>query len=164
MQMWAVFAQSPLFLFSLLGLALLFVILTGILFFQVRELRKRQAVLFSGKEARDLETLLIEQRQEIIHLDKEIQELFEISNSLHRLASSSLHKVAVLRFNPFKDTGGNQSFSVALLDGKNNGAVISSLHTKEGTRVYAKPIKAGEAEGFPLTEEEKEALIKAQQK
>jgi hypothetical protein len=69
--------------------------------------------------------------------------------------------VSVLRFNPFKEVGGNQSFCVALLDGKNSGVVISSLHTREGTRVYAKPVIAGNADGFPLTEEEKTAIAQA---
>ncbi|MEP7162692.1 MAG: DUF4446 family protein, partial [Candidatus Moraniibacteriota bacterium] len=54
-----------------------------------------------------------------------------------------------------------QSFAIAFLDGKNSGAVISSLHTREGTRVYAKPVKAGEADGFPLTDEEKTVIEQA---
>ena len=54
-----------------------------------------------------------------------------------------------------------EGFAVAMLDGKNNGVVISSLHTREGTRVYAKPVKAGEADGFPLTEEEKATIEEA---
>jgi hypothetical protein len=62
------------------------------------------------------------------------------------------------RFNPFKEVGGDQSFSVALLNGKNNGLVISSLYTREGTRIYAKAITNGLSEKHPLTEEEEEII------
>ena len=58
--------------------------------------------------------------------------------------------------------GGNQSFAIALLDGHNNGLVISSLYTREGTRIYAKPIIKGNSPRHPLTEEEKKAIAKAQ--
>jgi uncharacterized glyoxalase superfamily protein PhnB len=64
----------------------------------------------------------------------------------------------MVRFNPFNDMGGDQSFAMALLNGKNNGLVISSLYTKEGTRVFSKAIKAGKTEKHPLTEEEEEAI------
>jgi hypothetical protein len=73
-----------------------------------------------------------------------------------------VHKVGVVRFNPFKDLGGDQSFSIALLDGENNGVVVSSLHTREGNRVYAKPVELGKAVKHPLTEEEQEAIKKAE--
>jgi hypothetical protein len=74
------------------------------------------------------------------------------------LGQKSIHKVGIIRFNPFKDIGGDQSFALALLDGKNSGIVISSLHTREGTRIYSKPIIKGESEKYTLTEEEKQAI------
>ena len=97
-------------------------------------------------------------------LDTDIQELFEISNKIHALANRSIHKVAMVRFNPFKDLGGNQSFSLALLDGKNDGIIISSLHTREGTRVYSKAITKGEASEHELTDEEQSILAQAKAK
>jgi hypothetical protein len=115
-------------------------------------------MLFSGKEAKDLESIILAHTKEISELDKEIQELFEISNKIHALAQRSIHKVGIVRFNPFKDIGGDQSFALALLDGKNSGLVISSLHTREGTRIYSKPIIQGESGKYTLTEEEKSAI------
>src|SRR5688572_63669 len=53
----------------------------------------------------------------------------------------NLQKISLKRFNPYQDTGGDQSFAVALLDGKDNGLVITSLHARTGTRVFAKEIK-----------------------
>jgi len=142
------------------GEILLFGFVIG-LFIQNKHLKKKLSLFFSGKEAKDLEKVLVDQLNETKALDQEIQQLFEISNQLRDLGMKSIHKTALIRFNPFKEVGSNQSFCVALLDGKNSGFVISSLHTREGTRVYSKPIISGEADGFPLTEEEKGAILQA---
>ena len=76
---------------------------------------------------------------------------------------SHLQKMGFVRFNPFSDTGGDQSFCLAILDGQDNGIVISSLHSREQTRVYAKEIVAGKPKGVELSKEEREALKKATQ-
>jgi hypothetical protein len=77
--------------------------------------------------------------------------------SLGAIAESGLYKKGFVRYNPFGDVGGNQSFSLALIDGTGNGYVISSIHSREGTRVYAKTVEAGGSE-YNLSEEEKKAI------
>ncbi|HVM30580.1 MAG TPA: DUF4446 family protein [Candidatus Limnocylindrales bacterium] len=72
----------------------------------------------------------------------------------------ALQRVGVVRFNPFEDTGGNQSFAVALLDDRGDGVVMSSLHSRQSTRVYLKPISGGRSE-TALSDEESEALRRA---
>ena len=133
-------------------------ILNVIVLLKIRNLNKRARSFFSGKKAKDLEGIITNHNKEIKELDKEVQELFDISNRIHNLATNSLHKIGVIRFNPFKDIGGDQSFAIALLDGKNSGIIISSLHTREGTRIYTKPIIQGASKKYPLTEEEKQAI------
>lgn len=157
--------QTPqtLLIISLAGaifgfLGLLFAIIAML---QLRKNKKKMDILFSGKEAVDLESILLNHSKELTILDKEIQELFEISNRIHSLALRSVHKVGIIRFNPFKDIGGDQSFALALLDGKDSGIVISSLHTREGTRIYSKPVAKGISEKYTLTEEEKMAIKEA---
>ena len=89
--------------------------------------------------------------------------LGELTKELKRLGEEgALHvqKVGLVRFNPFKEIGGDHSFSLALLDGKETGVVITGLHTRERTRVYMKAIKAGRGE-HELSEEERKALEKA---
>ena len=113
---------------------------------------------FEGKNGKDLEALMIKNDQDLKKLDADIQELYIISNKINTLAQKSIHRVGMVRFNPFKDIGGDQSFSVALLDGKNSGITFSSLHTREGTRVYVKPIIKGKSEKYTLTEEEKQVI------
>jgi hypothetical protein len=67
----------------------------------------------------------------------------------------------LVRFNPFGDTGGNQSFALALLDSEGDGVVILSLHSREGTRIYVKPVKKGKAE-LKVSDEEERAIKIAQ--
>jgi hypothetical protein len=94
-------------------------------------------------------------------LNRELDNVYAAVEELRKVAARSLHKVALERFNPFKEVGGNQSFSVAFLDAENTGIVISALHTREGTRVYGKPIVRGGAANYPLTEEEKAVVADA---
>jgi hypothetical protein len=76
---------------------------------------------------------------------------------LERVQRRAIQRVGLVRFNPFEDTGGNQSFALALLDQHGDGLVISSLHARTGTRVYGKAIAGGKAEAA-LSDEEAEAL------
>jgi hypothetical protein len=124
----------------------------------VSRVKKNQTELFSGKNGNDLEKLILDHGHNIKELDRDIQDLYGISNKINDLANRSVHKVGVVRFNPFKDLGGDQSFSIALLDGQSSGLIISGLHTREGNRVYAKPVEKGKAVKHPLTEEEVEAI------
>lgn len=153
-----------------LGLSIIGAVIVGILLLiwniflhlNVSRIKKNQQQLFSGKNGADLEKTILAHAKNLKELDRDIQDLYGISNQIHNLAKKSVHKVGVVRFNPFKDLGGNQSFSVALLDGENSGMVISGLHTREGNRVYAKPVEKGKAAKHPLTDEEREAIKKAE--
>ena len=141
-----------------------FLIWNIILSFKIRKIKKNIQQFFSGNKVTNLEELLLSQAKNLQILDKDIQELYDISNQINQLAAKSLHKFGIIRFNPFKDVGGNQSFAIAFLNGKGNGITISSLYSREGTRIYAKSIIAGESEKYPLTEEEKEAIEIAMEK
>ncbi len=144
------------------GLGLIGSVTATVLLFRLRRFRKDLRVLFSGKTGVDLEEIVMRQKESLDALDEEIRKLYGIAEQLYRLGNESLHKAELLRFNPFKEVGGNQSFALALLNGKNTGFVISSIHTREGTRVYAKPIENGaEVKEYPLSDEEKKTVGQA---
>lgn len=69
----------------------------------------------------------------------------------------SLQHIGLVRFNPFEDTGSDQSFAIALLDDRRDGLVISSLHGRSNTRVFAKPVTDGTS-SHNLSAEEAEAI------
>ncbi len=123
-----------------------------------KKMAAKHKEIYAGSKTGNLEEVILQHGKAIRTLDKDIQELYSISNQINTLALRSVHKVGLIRFNPFKDIGGDQSFSLALLNGKNNGLVISSLYTKEGTRIYSKSVLGGKTEKYPLTEEEEQAI------
>lgn len=95
------------------------------------------------------------------------EKLEESLRAVERLESfrkknlENIQKVYLKRYNPYHDTGGDQSFSLSLLDGFGNGLVITSLHSRSGTRVFAKPVKGGKEHGFEFSGEEKTVVEKA---
>ena len=92
---------------------------------------------------------------------KQIAELVNKIENLKDQQKKFLTKHAFVRFNPFEDTGGDQSFALSILDGENNGIVISSLHSRTGTRVYAKQVSSAKPTNHPFSKEEKEVVEKA---
>lgn len=79
--------------------------------------------------------------------------------SLDERIKKKMMSAATLRFNPFQGegTGGNQSFSSVFADEEGNGVVITSMHTRERTNVFAKPLQNWQSE-YELTEEEKTSI------
>lgn len=96
----------------------------------------------------------------IKNLEKRVEGLSEEIKYLKKENKYTFKKIGIVRFNPFSGTGSDQSFSIALLDGNNDGIVITSIYAREENRVYAKPIKNSASE-YPLSEEEKKAIMKA---
>jgi len=132
----------------------------GVLTWLLLSFKKKNKELFKGIRGRALEKVIRKSGRDIKKLNQDYQDLLKISKKIHDIAAKGIQKVGIVRFNPFQDTGGNQSFAIALLDYYNNGLVISSLHSREGTRTYTKPIKNGQSE-YNLSGEEKEAIKKA---
>lgn len=92
--------------------------------------------------------------------------LANISSNVEMLKlklESAVVGVSLVRYNPFKDTGGNLSFSLALLDEKGNGVVVTSLNSRSDSRFYCKPVSGFSSE-IPLSDEEKEAIQNAIEK
>ncbi|HUV81333.1 MAG TPA: DUF4446 family protein [Patescibacteria group bacterium] len=90
-------------------------------------------------------------------LKKNFSELSSEFENLKKEHRFSIQKIGIIRFNPFSEVGGDQSFSVALLDAKDDGLVITSFYTREGNRVYGKPIKSGKSQ-YALSQEEIKAI------
>lgn len=110
--------------------------------------------------AGDLGDVLGAHLDRVYELGREVERLATRTARLEAGAPRALQRVGLVRYNPFEDTGGNQSFALALLDAEGNGWVLSSLHARTGTRVYAKAVRAGRSDGA-LSEEEAAAIKQA---
>jgi len=141
--------------FFLIPLAVWNLILTGIIYRTVRHYNRLARGIKQGNLEKILDSLLKKSEVDSGRID-------EIKKAVKKLESESrfhFQKASLVRFNPFSDLGGNQSFSLALLDDRNKGVVITSLHGRQTTRVYTKLID-GEKE-IKLSEEELKAIKKA---
>jgi len=126
----------------------------------VFQLKKKVKIFLKGKKVKDLEEVLSEHLKKIENIEKDIKDISKWNEKLQGICDISITKVGIVRFNPFKDTGGDQSFAIALLNSHNDGLVISSLFGREGTRVYSKPIEKGVSK-YHLSGEEEESIKKA---
>jgi deoxyxylulose-5-phosphate synthase len=130
------------------------VILTTLVLLETNRFRK----LTKGTNQKDLMKVLEKFIHDIDKGNKKTDELLKTINLLEKESLHNIQKIGLVRFNPFADTGGNQSFSLALLDGNDSGLIISSLHSRDTTRIYAKPVSVGKGKGYELSEEEKQAV------
>lgn len=117
--------------------------------------------LTKGIEVTDLKKVL---EKILSRGDENTSEIKTLNNRLNQLEEDGkfhIQKIGLVRFNPFKELGGDHSFSVAILDSHDSGIVITSLHTRDRTRVYMKDVKKGKS-NFDLSVEEKKAFADAQ--
>jgi hypothetical protein len=121
---------------------------------------KKYKLLLQGTEGKDIESLLLdllEKTNSIYHKQNKIDE--RLTNN-QILEERHLQNWSLVRFQAFQNTGGDQSFAFAMLDGLGDGIVMSSIFGREEARVYCKPVQRGSS-NYPLSEEEKEAIQKA---
>jgi hypothetical protein len=141
------------------GLIFLFVV--AVFFgYRLYHVEKKLRTLFGGAKAKTLESLVGEHHQLLERLHGESGELQKAVFALEKNFLRSVQKVGIVRFNPFPDSGGDQSFAIALLDGNDNGIALSSIYVHGTPMVYAKPIEKGDSK-YALSQEEKDALGRA---
>lgn len=140
---------------SLLNLAFLLIV-----YLRQNRILNRFKFMLSGKGGESIEDALRENLKTMKDMEKEREEVKLLGESIIRLFPDCLQKLGVVRFKAFPGIGGDQSFALALLDGKNNGVIISSIYGRDDSRVYAKPINEGKS-SYNLSSEEEEALKKA---
>jgi hypothetical protein len=123
-------------------------------------LRRRLRRVLPEGESSGIDEILDRQLKRIDSLTERIDALNKLHHELESLSQRTIQKVAVIRYNPFSDTGGDQSFAIALLDSLGNGVVLSSLHSRTDTRVFAKAVQSGRSK-YQLSDEEQDAIKKA---
>jgi hypothetical protein len=147
----------------IIGLSVAVLILLVAVFLLARRTARTEARVMGltrGSDGRSLEAVLDAHLDKVFAVARELDELTTRMGDVEDAQRHAFQRVGLVRYNPFEETGGNQSFALALLDAAGDGWVLSSLHARSGTRVYAKAITAGRADGG-LSEEESAALQQA---
>jgi len=146
--------------------AVVVVILAGIVIFlwtRLRGLEGRYRRLMGDSTADRLEEMLEDYVRRVRGTLDRVDTLERLARDLQRTLGYSVQWVGMVRYNPFRDTGGAQSFAIALADAHGDGIILSSLHRRDLTRVYAKPL-LGWKSTHSLTEEELEAIEAARRR
>ena len=143
-----------------IGFCFLVVWLLVISFFLYKNIAHYNRLL--GKDKKEsLKEVLDKILEEAKVSKEEIKSLQAKTERIEKDSFFHIQKVGLIKFNPFKDIGGKQSFILSLLDGKNNGALITSLHGRETTRWYVKKVKEGKGVEYDLSKEEIEVVQRA---
>ena len=127
---------------------------------RVGRLSRRLEQLTRGSDQGNLEAVLGQHLERVRKVVRDVDDVAARTSALESDMRRSLGRLGLVRYNPFDDTGGNQSFALAIVDAAGDGFVVSSLHARQGTRVYAKAVAKGNAE-VALSEEESAALQRA---
>lgn len=123
-------------------------------------LQRRFNASLAGGDGESLEQTLAGYRKQVEAVAGHLGKLDDAYERLAATGSLASQKISIVRFNPFGDTGGDQSFVLAVLDAHDSGYVLTSIHGREGTRVYVKPVDYNKSK-YPLSKEEKQALSQA---
>jgi hypothetical protein len=131
---------------------------------RLRRLRDRYDELFTGEAEEDanLAVALGNLASRLSETSARTERLVVRTEQIDAALAHTVQGMGLVRFRAFQDTGGDQSFSLALTDGEGNGVVISALYGRGATRIYAKPVQAW-LSPRPLGEEEEMALAEARQ-
>lgn len=124
----------------------------------VRVVRLSRVVRATGAEQRAADGAAL--RDNMQEVSGQVKRLESQVSEVQKLLQSCVRHVGVVRYDAFRDMGGQMSFSLALLDDRRNGIVLSVLNGRDGSRGYAKAIRGGKSSS-PLSEEEQEALAQA---
>jgi len=128
--------------------------------YRYRQLANSFRMLLTGRGGADLEATLIDFVARMDRVEQLTQGMDNRVSGVEVKLPYLVQHIGVVRFNPFSDKGGDQSFVMAILDDHADGAVISALHSRVDVRVYAKPVVGGQST-YTLTSEEKDAIARA---
>jgi len=121
---------------------------------------KKDVSYFSYDQLRNMEDIIILQRKDIRSLKTESRQNREAIRELNRLTRNCLQKIGVLKYDAFEGMGGKLSFALCILDYRDSGYILNSIHSRETTFSYIKIVENGQTDQI-LTEEERIVLEQA---
>lgn len=144
-------------------MAFILAVLLVIALKKIGTLNKKYIAFMKGANGKDLEASILTRFGEIDKMKTDIEYIYGKLNIACDMLLNSYQKMSIVKYDAFKEMGGKLSFSLALLDDKNNGYILTSVHTREGCYTYVKEIIKGES-FVVLSEEERSALEEAKNK
>lgn len=144
-------------LIGLGGVLVFWLVVLSIWFFRISNHYKKLVGNTKREDLKEILENLLSQQSEV--REKLIDTLGEIEVA-NKKSLANIQKIGIVKFNPYREAGGNHSFALCLLNGHDNGFIILSLHGREGSRLYLKEVKQGKAQ-YELSKEEQQSLLSA---
>lgn len=139
------------------AIMLVFLIIVISLWVKLNKLRKKYTAMLNGEGSTNIEEIVIDLQQKWNDLKRSNEATDQTINRIREELSRMKSHVGIYRYNAFAERGSDLSFSVAIVDEQKNGVVLSGIHSREQTYVYAKPLEQGQSK-YTLSPEEKEAI------
>ena len=149
--------DSDYLIIALAAIVVVMIVLWIVNIIQIKKLKKNYKIFMKGKDAKSLEEVLIRRLDQV---DSLILSNKQNENDIQNIFANmkfTFQKVGLVKYDAFQEMGGKLSFSVALLNEKNDGFVLNAVHSREGCYTYIKEIVDGNSI-IVLAEEEQEAL------
>jgi hypothetical protein len=147
--------------FSIISIVFLIIVIS--LWRKLSKLRTNYMIMLNGNASLDVESAIIELQEKHAGLKTEAENIQQSINSMTEQMGKMKSNLGVYRYNAFADSGNDLSFSIALVDGQLDGVVLSGIHNRDETYVFAKPLEKGQS-SYALSPEEKEAIHRSAQK
>ncbi|GIV21406.1 MAG: hypothetical protein KatS3mg023_3157 [Armatimonadota bacterium] len=141
-------------------LQLLWALVLALVLVRVRTLSRRLHRLTAGATGASLERVLMDHLARVEEVDTRQRQVEQRVSALEGRIPLCVQHVGLVRYDAFEDVGGQQSFSLAMLDAQQNGIILTSVYSRSDVRVYAKSVRQGQP-SHPLSEEELQALRNA---
>ncbi|MFL0197924.1 DUF4446 family protein [Clostridium sp. WILCCON 0269] len=151
---------SGLQIYIIIGLIIMVVILlimNLIIFQSLSRLEKRYRKFMRGSNNKNLEEFIIGYLDSIDNVKNDYEDIKNLYSELNSKVKCCIQKISVIRYRAFEDVGSDLSFSIALLDEKNDGVVITGIYGRDESTTYAKPIDSGISR-YGLSQEEQQVL------
>lgn len=142
---------------ALIIVTIILFIINLVILKSLSKLRRKYKKLMRGSNNKNLEEFIISYLDSIDSVKKQCEEVKNLYGELNSKVSCCVQKVSVIRYRAFEDVGSDLSFSIALLDEKNNGVILTGIYGRDESTTYAKPIDSGISR-YGLSQEEQQVL------
>lgn len=154
---------TPFILMGMLVIMILLFIIILILFRSVGKLETKYRRLMRGASGKNIEEVIVKRLDEIDDVKDKCEEALNQNKELKERLKGCVQKVAIMRYKAFENVGSDLSFSIAILDGNNDGIILTGIYGREESTTYAKPVDQGISR-YDLSEEEITVLNRAMNK
>lgn len=147
-------------LIAVMALVIILIFIETLNRVEIRRVEKRYKKMMKGSMGKSIEEMVLEHTTLVNQSLESVEEIKNAYTQIQSRVTNCIQKYAVVRYRAFDDVGSDLSYSIALLDDKNNGVVITGIYGRNESTTFAKPIENGISK-YDLSDEEKQAIRNA---